>query len=129
MKPSHNLNLICLNKILKYINVIEEIYDFHNIKSVSDLQSNFMCQLAVTQAITNIFELQKKMQAEILSKTPLFSKLFPTMSAARNIASHDYESVDFEIIYRVTKQLTDKLMIQELEMLKNDIKRSQTGNT
>lgn len=50
------------------------------------------------------------------------------LKAARNIASHDYDSLDFGIIYRIVEQLTSQDIVNELEAVKNDTSTSATGN-
>ena len=42
------------------------------------------------------------MTNEVLSKLPEFDKI--RLANARNIASHDYDSLDFEIIYRMCER-------------------------
>jgi len=43
------------------------------------------------------------------------------LKAARNIASHDYDSLDFDIIYRRTMQLISKEVSDELEAVIGDL--------
>ena len=60
------------------------------------------------------------------SGAPAFDKIL--LKAARNIASHDYDSLDFEIIYRRTLQLLNPKVSQELEAVVNDFEQSDTGD-
>ena len=98
MKQSKKFDAICIGKILKYIHTINEAYTMFGISNADDLDGNSVCQLAVTQAITNIYQLRQKIQEETLVLMPLFAKLRLGLKAARNIASHDYDSLDFSII-------------------------------
>ena len=120
MKQSNKLDVICINKILKYIKNINEAYDTFQIGSADDLEKNVICHLAITQIITNIYEIKLKIQDATLAKMPLFYKI--GLKAARNIASHDYDSLDFDIIYKRTCQLLKPEVLNELETIKNDIK-------
>jgi len=122
VKQAYNLDFECINKILKYIKAIGDAYDVFKIKKATDLSNNYVCQLAVTQAITNIFEVKKRMSKDVLAQAPSFNKI--GLKAARNIASHDYESLDFDIIFRRTQQLLKFEVIAELEEVKNGIERS-----
>ena len=128
MKQSKDFDAICIGKILKYIQTINDAYSTLNIRSVDDLVGNAICQLAVTQAITNIYELRQKIQDETLVQMPLFVKLRLGLKAARNIASHDYDSLDFGAIYSITHRLFDQRVISELEAVKNDIEHGYTSD-
>lgn len=61
-----------------------------------------LAQFAIIQIITNIHELKKKLTDEVLLKLPEFDKI--RLANARNIASHDYDSLDFEAIYTICKR-------------------------
>ena len=45
-----------------------------------------------------------------------------SLKAARNIASHDYDSLDFKVIYIRTKQLLNPAITAELEATKHDLR-------
>ena len=121
MKQSNTLDTVCITKILKHIQTISDAQSMFNIAHTDDLESNHICQLAITQAITNIYELRQRIQAETIAKMPLFTQLKLGLKAARNIASHDYDSLDFGIIYKIINRLTSQQVIIELEAVKNGI--------
>ena len=102
MKKNSNTDKICIEKILRYVGDIRECFEHYDIKSYRDLESKRLAQYAITQIITNIHELKKKMTDEVLSKLPEFDKI--RLANARNIASHDYDSLDFEIVYRMCER-------------------------
>ena len=129
MKQSGRVDIVCIDKILKYIWIIRNAYETFNIGNAKDLEEHDLCQLAVTQAVTNIYELYKKMREDTLSKAPSFSKIRLGLKAARNIASHEYGSLDFGIIYRLTNQLLNQTIIDELEAIRNDLKQNSTGDS
>ena len=126
MKQSSELDIVCIGKILKYIQTINNAYTKFDITNADDLAGNDICQLAITQAVTNIYELRQKIQADTLSQMPLFSKI--RLKAARNIASHDYDSLDFDVVYKRTSQLLKSEVADELEAVKDGIKQDSTGD-
>jgi len=126
MKQSDRLDIVCISKLLKYIQTLRDAYGMFNITSAEDLAANDICQLAVTQIITNIYELKLKMRSKTLDRTPVFNKI--GLKASRNIASHDYDSLDFEIIYKRTCQLLKQEVSDELEAAKDAVKRDNTGD-
>ncbi|MCL2079967.1 MAG: hypothetical protein FWH17_09035 [Oscillospiraceae bacterium] len=126
MKRSARLDLICIDKILKYIQTMLNAYFTYQINSADDLANNDLCQLAITQIITNIYELKLKIREETLAQTPLFAKI--GLKAARNIASHDYDGLDFDIIYRRTIQLTRQEISDELEAVRNVVRQGDSSN-
>lgn len=127
MKQEYNLDLECITKILKYTKAISDAYTMFEITNVEGLKRNHVCQLAVTQAITNIHEIKKRMSQDVLVQMPLFGKI--GLKAVRNIASHDYDSLDFGIIFRRTRQLLASEVNKELEEAKNGIERSQADDS
>jgi len=128
MKQSKKLDAICIGKILRHIQSINKAYTTLKVENASDLADNDICQLAVTQALTNIYGLRQKIQAETLEQMPLFAKLRLGLKAARNIASHDYDSLDFSMIYNITSRLSDKGTIKELEAVKNAFEQNNTSD-
>jgi len=128
MNQSHKLDIICIDKILKYVKTINDACAMFNIGSADDLENNHICQLAITQAITNIYELRQKMQDTTLTEMAQFSKLRLGLKAARNIASHDYDSLDFGIINRIVKQLSSQALIKELEMARDGIRQNNPSD-
>jgi uncharacterized protein with HEPN domain len=120
VKKSNEVDVVCINKILKYIENISDAYATFQISNADNLARNEICHLAITQIITNIYVIKLKMQDVTLDKTPLFNKI--GLKAARNIASHDYDSLDFDIIYKCTCRLLNPEVFKELETVKNDIK-------
>ncbi|MCL2851559.1 MAG: hypothetical protein FWE20_00790 [Defluviitaleaceae bacterium] len=127
MKQSYKLDEVCIERILRYIKNIHDAYMTFKITSADELASNDLAHLAITQIITNIYELRQKISADTLAKVPLFDKI--GLKAARNIASHDYDSLDFDIIYRRTQQLIKPEIYAELERVRDVIKRDRTSDT
>ena len=114
MKKNDKTDKICIAKILRYIGDIKECFEFYGIKSYSDLESKRLAGYAVTQIITNIHELKKKLTDTVLLKLPEFDKI--RLTNARNIASHDYDGLNFEAIYTICKRrLLNENVKNELE--------------
>ena len=114
MKKNNKTDKICIEKILGYVEHIRDCFERYNIKSHNDLENEKLAQFAITQIITNIHELKKKLTDEALLKLPEFDKI--RLAGARNIASHDYDSLDFEVIYRICKRrLLSENVKNELE--------------
>lgn len=115
MKQSLENDKICIEKIMNYIGDIKDCFTHFDINSYSDIESERIAQLAITQCITNIYETKKNVQQTTLDNIPEFDQI--KLSTARNIASHDYDSLNFEVIYRIsTKLMSDKIY----EVLENE---------
>ena len=119
MDTNHKTDKACIEKILKYMNDIRTCISHFNIDSFEVLQDKRLAQLAITQSITNIHEVKRLIDEDVLDKMPTFAGI--KLSAARNIASHDYENVNFRIIYDVCKKLTASDITEELENEYNNL--------
>ena len=117
----YNKNLQRIEKILKWIFKIQDVLSEFSVQNLSDFEDNETCQLAISQLITNIHELVKKVDDDFYTCVPKFIKLRRRIKLSRNIASHDYESLDIDIIYKLLQSLTHIEIIEELEAIKNDI--------
>ena len=120
MKKNSNTDKICIEKILRYVGDIRECFEHYDIKNYKDLESKRLAQYALTQIITNIHEMKKKMTDDVLLKLPELGKI--RLANARNIASHDYDRIDFEIIYNICKKqiLSDTVHNELTEVMKDD---------
>lgn len=112
MGVNYKTNKACIEKIFKYINDIQTCLNHFSIASFADLENKRLAQLAITQSITNISEAKKLMSQKVLNKMPAFNDI--KILAARNLASHDYENVNFRIIYDVCKKLTADTVMEVL---------------
>lgn len=115
MKKSSELDKQCIEKILKNINRIKSAFEHFNINSLADFQNCDLAQLAITQAITNIHESKKHMQDDTLVKLQEFDTI--RLSGTRNIASHDYDSLNEKVVYEICLKLLAK---QVNEVLSNE---------
>jgi len=115
MKENYSRDKACIEKIIKYIYDLENCFTHFNIKSYEDLQKNRLAQLATTQLITNLSETKKLMQQTTLGNIQPFASI--KVTTTRHIASHDYDSVNFKIIYDICQKL---LMIEVMEVLKSE---------
>ncbi len=113
MKQSNETDKICIEKIIKYIGDIQTCFNHFNITTYSEFENQRLAQLAITQSITNIYETKKYLQQATLYNIPDFDKI--KIGVARNIASHDYESINFETIYRICTKLLSSHIKEVLE--------------
>jgi uncharacterized protein with HEPN domain len=119
MKPSQKLDRICIQKIVNYIGEIKLCFEHFHVDTHEDFENARLSQLATTQLITNIYELKKKIRSESLNRMPEFNKL--KLSVARNVASHEYENIDTEMIYHICEKLLSKGINDELiEVITDD---------
>ena len=119
---TYNKNLQCIEKILRWTLKTQDVLDKFAIHDYADFEHDEICQLALNQLITNIYELTKKIDNEVLDKMPILSKSRFGLKNARNISSHDYDSLDFKIVYRLVKDLTNTNFKKELEDMLDELK-------
>lgn len=92
----------CISKIEKYIGKVAELHKLIEHLSDKEIDDSFN-GLALTQCLTNLYELVVKVGNDELSY-----KLMPIMQrtkTTRNIASHDYDSISWSIIKKNCKSI------------------------
>ena len=119
MSANYKTDKACIEKILKYINDIKTCFSHFSINSFEDLRNTRLAQLAITQSITNIHETKRLISQDVLDRISDFANI--KIAAARNIASHDYESVNFKIIYDVCNKLMASNVMGVLENEYNNL--------
>ena len=112
MKKSINTDKQCVAKILRYIQNIRSSLEYENIKSYKELEDSVSAKFAVTQLITNIYELSKHIQISSLNILIEFNKI--RIRTTRQIASHDYAAVDFRLVYAICLKLIAQAVSNEL---------------
>ena len=112
MKKSNQFDIQKLNSIIKSILNIKKCFELHDINNSNNLKNDEIAQAACTQFITNIYENKKKIQNETYNKLIELNKI--KLAGARHIASHDYDSVNFMVIYSICKQLIKEEVLSEL---------------
>ena len=70
MKKSSQVDAKCVSKMIKYVEDIREILTNEGVNSHVDLKQSLAAKYAVTQLITNIYELTKHMQTETMQSLP-----------------------------------------------------------
>lgn len=113
MKKGWTCDKVCIEKIIKNIDRIEAAFEHFEIETPEDLIDCDLAQLAITQAITNIHETKKLLRQETLDNIRNFDTI--KVAAARNIASHDYDSVNFKIIYDISVRLISEPIKEVLQ--------------
>jgi len=126
MKKSFNTDTQCIVKILRYIDDIQAILDNDNVKSFQDLSNSLSAKYAVTQLLTNVYELSRKLQDSTLQSLKGFNS--PVLKKARQIASHDYDAIDFRSIYNLCLNLTGEAVRKELQECLEAIKNANVSD-
>ena len=123
MEKSNQFDIQKLNSIIKSIINIKKCYEQHNIKNSNNLKNDDVAQAACTQFITNIYENKKKIQDETYNKLVKLNKI--KLAGARHIANHDYDNVNFMVIYSICNQLTKGEIISELHNIISEIENAE----
>ncbi|MCL2159424.1 MAG: hypothetical protein FWH48_08455 [Oscillospiraceae bacterium] len=123
MKKSDKFDVQKLNSILRAISNVKKCFEQHNIKNSNDLKNDEIAQAACTQFITNIYEDKKKIQDATYNRLVKLSQL--KLAGARHIASHDYDSVNFMVIYSICKQLIKDEIVTELQNIILEIEKTE----
>jgi hypothetical protein len=97
MKKSIDADIQNLNNIIRSISNIKRAFVQNEIESANILKYDELTQAACTQLITNIQESKKNLREKIYSKFLALNRI--KLAPARNLASHNYDSLDFDIIY------------------------------
>lgn len=114
MEKSNQFDIQKLNSIIKSILNIKKCFKQHDINNSNNLKNDEVAQAACTQFITNIYENKKKIQDETYNSFIELNKI--RLAGARHIASHDYDNVNFMVIYSICKQLMKDEILSELRM-------------
>ena len=112
MKKSVNTDRQCVIRIHNYISELGQIINSYNIQSFQDLRRSLAAKYAVTQLITNIYELSKMLQEDTLKSLTVFDQI--KIRTVRQLASHEYTKIDFKPVFEICRQLTSKSVLDEL---------------
>ena len=99
-------------KILAHILDMAQVLEFEKIKSDAELENSVAAKFAITQLITNIYELTRNIQPATLQALRNFANI--KLRTTRQIASHDYGSIDFRLVYAIAMKLTSPTVRKEL---------------
>ena len=96
-----------LVKIAKYISMLKDAYS--QIKNLPDDEINDSLNgLALTQCITNLYELTIRIEDENVSDK-LFFLSSGRVARLRNISAHDYDSVNWNIVKEVCRKIISQI--------------------
>ena len=123
MKKSDESDKLKLNSIIKSISNIKKAFTQNQISNVNNLKNDELTQAACTQLITNIQEAKKKLQDETYNKLIELNKI--KLAGVRNIASHDYDSLDFSVIYYICRDLIKANVLSEVYAVLADIEKAE----
>ncbi|MCL2351931.1 MAG: DUF86 domain-containing protein [Firmicutes bacterium] len=112
MRESSEYDAQKINSIIRHILNIKKCFALNGIIDPNNLKHDEISQAACTQFITNIYEAKNKLGEERSNMLNELNKI--NLSGARNIASHDYDNIDFGIIYSICKKLTASKVLSEL---------------
>ena len=112
MKKSITQDIKKLNSIAKSLNNIKRAFEQNNIYTPKNLMVDEITQAACTQFITNIYEAYDDLRDE--TKKEIKEINIASIRGARNISSHDYDSVNFETIYHICKKLMRPATLSEI---------------
>ena len=121
MQKSYENDILRLSRIRKSIINIKKCFEDYKIESANHLKIEAIAQAACTQFITNIYENKNKLLDETYIKLSLFNKI--KLAGSRNIASHDYDNVNFVVIYKICNQLIQEEILSEIQTIINKIEK------
>jgi len=102
-----------LKKIIRYTEELKRVIEIFKIESYTDLDDEYIALSSITQTITNINELKKALNEQTLTDTPIFQAI--KTGTTRNIAAHDYDSINTYAVYNVMTRLISEENIKEIE--------------
>ena len=82
----------------KMLNEITDIESFVRGRPLCEIMNDKMCQKAIVMSLINIGELSKSLTERYLTATPAIP--WKAIRGFRNIAAHQYGSIDFEDVYK-----------------------------
>ena len=123
MKESKETDIQKLNGIIKYLTNIKKCFEQNNITNSNHLKNDEIAQAACTQFITNIYESKNKLRDETYNKLIELNKI--KLAGARHVASHDYDSVNFIVIYSICQSLIKEEIIDELKNIISEIEKEE----
>ena len=112
MKSDKWALLINLNRMLDEISVIEETFNDYSVQNTAKLKQKAVAQRAVTQCITTLDALKKNLPQDTLDNLSALKSI--NLTKTRNIASHDYDSVSFDFVFRICQRLMESAVSDEL---------------
>jgi len=115
-----------LIKISKHLNKLNTLYS--SIVNLTDTEIDDGIEgLALTQCITNLFELSSRIDNDdVLERLSMLSS--GRVARVRNIASHDYDSINWSIIKNICRKILSSITIDVINELLDDINKSKKVN-
>lgn len=125
VKKSQESSINNLTQIIKEITVIGNCIKTLNINSSAELRRSDFAQRICTQCITTIEANKRLLDDTVKANTPAFNLI--ELKRTRDISSHDYGSVDMNIVYRICQKLTDKQILSELTSELESLEETKEG--
>ena len=98
MKDKNRVNKIILQKIVGYCNDVENLKKMFGSK-FEDFEKNFAFQYAFGMCIIQIGELTTRITEKFKEENSEIE--WNKIKGLRNIYAHDYESINFEILWEI----------------------------
>jgi len=117
MKKSTLTNINHIKRILKEIKIINDAMNQFEIIDINEFEKSNLAQRVFTQCITTIEMTKRLLSDDVKNNIKKFNRI--KLAKTRNIASHDYDNVDMDIVYEISIRLIDENILSELE---NEIK-------
>lgn len=110
---------------VKMLAEIGDIESFVSNRSAKDLLDDRMCQKAIVMSLINIGELSKSFTESYLASMPQIP--WKAIRGFRNIAAHQYGSIDFEDVYKTITE--DIPLLKETLIQRADIQQESPSGT
>ena len=121
MKKSRELDITKLKRIMKSLTNIDKVFRLNNINNPNDLKNDEISQAAVTQFITNIHEAKIKLRLITYNRLINLNKI--KLAGIRHISSHDYDNLEFNIIYYICIKLIKAPILNEVRKVLEEISK------
>ena len=105
---------------MKILNEIADIEEFTADRTAADLFNDRMCQKAIVMSLINVGELSKSFTENYLAAMPEIP--WKAIRGFRNIAAHQYGSIDFEDVY---KTITEDIPVLKATLVNRAYEESQ----
>ena len=116
-KNKHDTDKIVLQKIIKWCNVIKDLMSEYN-SSYELYLSKMSFQLSCSACVIQIGELITRLSEDFKIQHEEIS--WNSIKGLRNIHAHDYESVNFEYMWKILTDDIPELKAQLTEILSQE---------
>jgi uncharacterized protein with HEPN domain len=125
LKKSVRQDITKLNDIIESLTTIRQALGQYKITTHEHLAENKVARAACTQLITNVYEAVNHERHGLRDTTvKRLTKLGSvSLERTRNIASHDYLSVNFSVVYYLCVKITKSDVLAEVYGVLSEVER------